>query len=82
VHEHWGDNLYLTTTTDVDFEAAKAKAAHSVTRELRTSRQAMCPLEGRGAVAQWHTRLGQLHLTTSTQQPRRALGAGGMPRAG
>ena len=69
VHEHWGDNLYLTTATDVDFEAAKARAAHSVTRELRTSRQAMCPLEGRGVVAQWHNRLGQLHITTSTQQP-------------
>ena len=26
----------------------------SVTRELRTSRQAMSPLEGRGVVAQWH----------------------------
>jgi carbon-monoxide dehydrogenase large subunit len=69
VHEHWGDNLYLTTSTDVNFEAAKAKAAYSVTRELRTSRQAMCPLEGRGVVAQWHSRLGQLHITTSTQQP-------------
>src|SRR5262249_23758319 len=46
VHEHWGDNLFLTTSTDVDFEAVKAKAAISVTRELRTARQAMCPLEG------------------------------------
>ena len=46
VHEHWGDNLYLTTSTDVNFEAVKAKAAVSVTRELRTSRQVMSPLEG------------------------------------
>ena len=69
VHEHWGDNLFLTSTTDANFEAVKAKAAVSVTRELRTSRQAMCPLEGRGVVAQWHTRLGQLIVHTSTQQP-------------
>jgi len=69
VHEHWGDNLYLTTSTDVNFEAVKAKAAVSVTRELRTSRQAMSPLEGRGVVAQWQSRLGQLVVTTSTQQP-------------
>jgi carbon-monoxide dehydrogenase large subunit len=69
VHEHWGDNLYLTTATDVNFEAVKAKAATSVTRELRTSRQAMSPLEGRGVIAQWQSRLGQLVVTTSTQQP-------------
>ncbi len=69
VHEHWGDNLYLTTHTDVDFEAAKAKAAYSVTRELKTARQAMSPLEGRGVVATWNTRLGQLLVYSSTQQP-------------
>jgi carbon-monoxide dehydrogenase large subunit len=69
VHEHWGDNLFLTTETDVDFEAVKRKAAVSVTRELRTSRQAMSPLEGRGVVAHWNTRLGQLVVYSSTQQP-------------
>ena len=69
VHEHWGDNLFLTSGIDVDFEAVKAKAATSVTRELRTSRQVMSPLEGRGVVAQWHSRLGQLIVHTSTQQP-------------
>jgi aerobic carbon-monoxide dehydrogenase large subunit len=73
VHEHWGDNLFLTTTTDVDFEAVKEAvrigAAVSVTRELRTARQVMCPLEGRGVVASWNTRLDQLVVYTSTQQP-------------
>jgi carbon-monoxide dehydrogenase large subunit len=73
VHEHWGDNIFLTTLTDVDFEAVKdavkSGAAVSVTRELRTARQAMCPLEGRGVVASWNTRLGQLVVYSSTQQP-------------
>jgi carbon-monoxide dehydrogenase large subunit len=69
VHEHWGDNLFLTTAVDVDFEAVKAKAAVSVTRELRTARQAMCPLEGRGVVASWSSRLGQLVVYSATQQP-------------
>jgi carbon-monoxide dehydrogenase large subunit len=69
VHEHWGDNLFLTTATDVDFEGVKAKAAVSVTRELRTARQAMCPLEGRGVVASWNSRLGQLVVYSATQQP-------------
>jgi carbon-monoxide dehydrogenase large subunit len=69
VHEHWGDNLFLTSNIDVDFEAVKAEAAVSVTRELRTSRQVMSPIEGRGVVASWHSRLGQLVVHTSTQQP-------------
>jgi aerobic carbon-monoxide dehydrogenase large subunit len=69
VHETWSDNLFLTTAVDVDFEAVKAKAAVAVTRELTTARQVMSPIEGRGVVASWNDRLGQLILTTSTQQP-------------
>ena len=40
-----------------------------VTREIRTARQCMRPLEGRGVVATWQSRLGQLTLYTSTQMP-------------
>ena len=69
MHEHWGDNLFLTTEIDVNFAAAKAKARTSVTRELRTARQVMSPLEGRGVVAEWHSRLDQLIVTSATQQP-------------
>jgi carbon-monoxide dehydrogenase large subunit len=68
VHEHWGDNFYLTSEIDANFEGVKAKAAHSVTRELRTARQVMSPIEGRGLVAEWNSRLGQLTVTSSTQQ--------------
>ena len=69
VHEHWGDNLFLSTLTDVNFDAVKLHAAVSVTRELRTSRQAMSPLEGRAVLAEWNGRLGQLVVHSSTQQP-------------
>ena len=69
VHEPWGDNLFLTTEIDVDFAAAKAKAAFSVTRELVTARQVMSPLEGRGVLAHWDSRLDQLVLWSATQQP-------------
>jgi carbon-monoxide dehydrogenase large subunit len=69
LHERWGDNLFLTTSIDVDFEAVKSKVHRKVTRELRTSRQAMSPLEGRGVIAHWDSRLGQLVVTSSTQQP-------------
>ncbi len=48
---------------------SRPRPPYSVTRELRTSRQVMSPLEGRGVVAQWHSRLGQLVVHTSTQQP-------------
>jgi aerobic carbon-monoxide dehydrogenase large subunit len=69
VHETWGDNLFLSTLTEANFEAVLQKASHTVTRELRTSRQAMSPLEGRAVLAHWNSRLGQLEVMSSTQQP-------------
>jgi aerobic carbon-monoxide dehydrogenase large subunit len=69
VHEHWGDNLFLSTLTEANFDALKAKAAVAVTRELRTARQAMSPLEGRAVLAHFDQRLDQLVLFSSTQQP-------------
>jgi len=69
VHEAWGDNLFLSTLTEVEFEAVLEKATHSVRRELRTSRQAMSPLEGRAVLAHWNSRLSQLEVMSSTQQP-------------
>ncbi len=69
VHEAWGDNLFLTTDIDVDFAALEAKAAFAVVRELRTSRQVMSPLEGRGVVAYRDSRLDQLVVISATQQP-------------
>ena len=69
VHEPWGDNLFLTSHEGGDMQAARRAAAVTVTRELRTARQAMSPLEGRGVLAHWDTRLEQLIVITSTQQP-------------
>src|SRR5260370_42435773 len=69
VHEAWGDNIFLTTDIDVEFAVVKAKAARAVVRELRTSRQVMSPLEGRGVVAYQNTRLDQLVVISATQQP-------------
>ena len=68
VHEHWGDNVFLDTFVDVNFEAA-LDAPIKVTREIRTARQCMAPMEGRGVVAAWDNRLGQLTLYTSAQMP-------------
>ena len=68
VHEHWGDNVFLETFVDVNIEKA-FDAPIKVTREIRTARQAMAPLEGRGVVASWTSRLEQLTIYTSAQMP-------------
>jgi carbon-monoxide dehydrogenase large subunit len=69
VHEEWGDNIFLETLIDDDMKAVEKSAAVKVTREFNTSRQCMCPIEGRGAVAEWDSRLEQLTLHSSTQMP-------------
>ncbi len=68
IHEHWGDNVFLETYIHVNMEAAY-DAPIKVTREIRTARQCMAPLEGRATVAYWDKRLDQLVLYTGTQQP-------------
>ncbi|MCG5029691.1 hypothetical protein L0M97_13920, partial [[Ruminococcus] torques] len=48
VHEHWPDNAFLETRRDEDLADLDAIAAAKVSRRLRTARQCMVPLEGRG----------------------------------
>ncbi len=69
LHEHWGDNVFLATHVDLGGDGARATAPIVVRRTLRTARQHMVPLEGRGVVAEWDRRLDQLVLHTSTQMP-------------
>ena len=73
VHEHWGDNVFLKTAVGVDqsaeFDALCKNAPVRVTRRLRTARQSMAPMEGRGVVAYWDYRLGQLIFYTAAQMP-------------
>jgi len=69
LHEHWPDNGFLETRRDDDVSGLDAIAAAKVTRRLRTARQSMAPLEGRGVVAEWDPRLEQLVVKTSTQMP-------------
>jgi carbon-monoxide dehydrogenase large subunit len=69
VHEAWGDNVILESHVAADLAAIRAEAAVTVRRELRTARQSMAPMEGRGVVAQWDSRLEQLILHSSTQMP-------------
>jgi carbon-monoxide dehydrogenase large subunit len=69
VHEHWGDNVYLETSVRGDIAEVAATAPVKVTREFRTARQCMSPLEGKGVLAWWDSRRDQLVVTTSTQMP-------------
>jgi carbon-monoxide dehydrogenase large subunit len=73
VHEHWGDNVFLETFVDanpnVDLDAIRRDAPIRVHRKLRTARQSMAPMEGRGVVAHWDRRLSQLIVHTSAQMP-------------
>ncbi len=68
VHEHWGDNIFLETFVNINMEAA-FDAPIKVTREICTARQCMAPIEGRGTVAVWDSRLEQLVFYTGTQMP-------------
>ncbi len=69
VHEEWGDNDYIEVGYHGDIEAAAAAASIRVMRELRTARQCMAPIEGRGFIAEWDSRLSQLVVHGATQFP-------------
>jgi carbon-monoxide dehydrogenase large subunit len=68
LHEQWGDNVFLETFIDVNIEKA-LNAPIKVTREIRTARQCMAPIEGRGVVAVWDSRPEQLTLYSACQMP-------------
>ncbi len=73
VHDDWGDNVFLHTEVHThgaaELEALKARAPIKVRRHIRTARQSMAPMEGRGVVCQWDSRLDQLVMHSSAQMP-------------
>ena len=69
VHEEWGDNVFIEFFQDGAIDRAVETAAIKVTREIRTARHCMFPMEGRGVVAYWDSRLGFLTVVSATQMP-------------
>jgi carbon-monoxide dehydrogenase large subunit len=69
IHDAWSDNVFLETNVDIGDAAIRETAPIVVRRTLRTARQHMAPIEGRGLVAEWDSRLEQLILHSSTQMP-------------
>ena len=69
IHDEWGDNVFLETLVDGDIAGVAERAPIKVHRKLRTARQCMAPIEGRGVVAEWDRRLEQLNVYSATQLP-------------
>ena len=69
VHEEWGDNVFLESLVEDDLSAVKRDAAVAVRRTIRTARQHMSPMEGRGVVCEWNRRLDQLLMYSAAQMP-------------
>ena len=68
LHEAWGDNIFLETNVEIDIATA-LNAPIKVTREINTARQCQAPIEGRGVVAHWDSRLEQLVVYSACQMP-------------
>ena len=69
VHEEWADNVFIEFFQDGAIDRVAETAAIKVTREIRTARHCMFPMEGRGVVAYWDSRLGFLTVVSATQMP-------------
>ncbi|HEY1363044.1 MAG TPA: xanthine dehydrogenase family protein molybdopterin-binding subunit [Xanthobacteraceae bacterium] len=69
VHDQVRRNVFLEVGFDGPVDEAARAAPVKVARELRTARQVMSPIECRGFVALWDTRLRQLVLHGATQFP-------------
>jgi carbon-monoxide dehydrogenase large subunit len=73
VHEEWGDNVFIEFFQEASDPAAMDRIAQTapirVTREIRTARQCMFPIEGRGVAAHWDGRLEFLTIVTAAQMP-------------
>jgi aerobic carbon-monoxide dehydrogenase large subunit len=69
VHNEWADNIVVEFMQDGAIEETARAAAITITKQIRTARQCMFPMEGRGVIAYRDARLGQLTLITSTQFP-------------
>lgn len=69
VHDTVKGNVYVNVAYDGDVDSVAKSAPVKVTRSVRTARQVMSPIECRGFIAQWDSRLDQLILHGATQFP-------------
>jgi aerobic carbon-monoxide dehydrogenase large subunit len=70
LHEGWADNCYMRVKRATDgFDSVAGTADVTITRQFHLGRVTPCPLEGRGCVAWFDRRAGQLLVYVSTQRP-------------
>jgi carbon-monoxide dehydrogenase large subunit len=69
IHPELPDNIFHQFESGGSMDELSLSAPVRVTRTYKMARQAMMPIEGRGIVATWDARAGQLILYTSTQIP-------------
>jgi carbon-monoxide dehydrogenase large subunit len=69
VHDDWADNIVMEFFADGPVDPVAAGAPIKVSREIRTARHCMFPMEGRGTLAWWDARLRFLTVVSSTQFP-------------
>ncbi len=69
VHDDWEDNIFIEFSENGDVASAARDAPIKVSREIRTARHCMFPMEGRGVLAYKDTRLGFLTIVSATQMP-------------
>jgi carbon-monoxide dehydrogenase large subunit len=69
VHEHWGDNIFIKFSEGGDIDRVAHDAPIKVSREVRTARHCMFPMEGRGVLAYKDVRLDFLTIISATQMP-------------
>jgi carbon-monoxide dehydrogenase large subunit len=68
VYEDWPDNVAGVFESEMgDVDAALEEADVVVTEKLRVQRHFACSIEGRGVLAEWDDRVGELTLHTSSQ---------------
>ena len=81
VHDALGRQRVPGIPVDDDLSAVKRDAAVTLRRTMRTARQHMSPMEGRGVVCEWNRRLDQLVMHSATQMPHiNRAGLCGVPR--
>jgi aerobic carbon-monoxide dehydrogenase large subunit len=69
VHESWKDNVFIEFSESAGVENVAETADITVTRDIRTARHCMLPMEGRGVLAYRDPRLRLLTVITSSQFP-------------
>jgi carbon-monoxide dehydrogenase large subunit len=70
LYDGWPDNVAAVFEAEIgDVDRAIAEADVTVTERFTLARIFACPLEGRGAAAEWDSTRGELTFWTSTQSP-------------